>query len=71
MALRAAASAAMSVPRVRQLRDAQKSGGSPIREYQLRQPSLTHRAAGPIDDRRPSNGRKTTHDDEDGKVLLP
>ena len=28
MALRAAVSAAMSVPRVRQLRDAQKSGGT-------------------------------------------
>ena len=39
----------------------------PIREYQQRQPSLKHRAAGTIDERRPRNGKKTTLDGEDGK----
>jgi hypothetical protein len=58
-----------SVPRARQLRDEPQSGRYPTREYQQRQPSLEHRAAETIDERRPRNGRKTTHDGEDGKAV--
>jgi hypothetical protein len=43
---------------------------TPTREYQQRQPSLKHRAAGPLDERRPRNDRTITHDGENGKILL-
>jgi hypothetical protein len=54
----------------RQLRHAQKVRRYPTREYQQSQPSRKHRAAGTIDKRRLRNGRRITHDGEDGKALL-
>jgi len=63
MTLRTAASAARSVPRVRTAPRRIEVWRYPIREYQQRQPSLKHRAAGKIDARRrrsPDEGTFTT-----------
>ena len=69
MAFRAAASAAMPVPRVRQLRDAQKSGGS-----QSANISSVNRRSNIVPPDRSMNEtekrKNDSHDGEDGKALL-
>ena len=62
MTLRTTASAVTSVPRVRTAPRRIEVWRYPTREYQQRQPSLEHRAAGKIDGRGPRNNRKATHD---------